>query len=349
MPVPPAPLRSRWFARAVPAALATAALLLVTTGHSDAPRGSIDLERTRSIAYAHPAISSPFTGVTLYADNGSAAQAAAKETDPTRRRDFTSIAQTPQAVWFGSWNPTSSLATTVAKTVDAAASRGEMPVLVAYAIPQRDCGGMSAGGVDGPEAYRAWVDALSAGIGAHQVAIVIEPDALAQMGCLSRADQDARFQMLTYATRALNANAKVATYLDAGHAGWVPAATMADRLMRADVVGARGFSLNVSNLGSTSDEVAYGRAVSSRIGWKKFVVDTGRNGLGAASGPDAWCNPAGRALGARPLTAVSDDLVDALLWIKRPGESDGDCGRGEPAAGTWWGDYAAGLAARAGR
>jgi endoglucanase len=39
-------------------------------------------------------------------------------------------------------------------------------------------------------------------------------------------------------------------------------------------------------------------------------------------------------------------LLDALLWIKAPGESDGSCAGG-PAAGVWWPAYALGLARRA--
>ncbi|MCW2873942.1 glycoside hydrolase family 6 protein, partial [Actinacidiphila oryziradicis] len=35
--------------------------------------------------------------------------------------------------------------------------------------------------------------------------------------------------------------------------------------------------------------------------------------------------------------------VDAYLWVKRPGESDGSC-RGAPPAGQWWSDYALRLA-----
>jgi endoglucanase len=38
--------------------------------------------------------------------------------------------------------------------------------------------------------------------------------------------------------------------------------------------------------------------------------------------------------------------VDGLLWIKAPGESDGSC-NGGPSAGTWWPEYALGLAERA--
>ena len=120
---------------------------------------------------------------------------------------------------------------------------------------------------------------------------------------------------------------------------------MAQRLIDAGVYWARGFALDVSSFGTTADEVAYGRRIAPTIGWKRFVVDTSRNGLGAAA-PDAWCNPPGRALGATPTPHTGDRLVDAFLWIKRPGESDGSC-NGGPPAGTWWRSYAIGLSQRA--
>ncbi|WP_442538328.1 glycoside hydrolase family 6 protein, partial [Streptomyces pseudogriseolus] len=58
---------------------------------------------------------------------------------------------------------------------------------------------------------------------------------------------------------------------------------------------------------------------------------------------ERWCNPPGRALGETPTTRTADPLVDAYLWIKRPGESDGEC-KGGPKAGEWWEDYALDLA-----
>jgi endoglucanase len=69
------------------------------------------------------------------------------------------------------------------------------------------------------------------------------------------------------------------------------------------------------------------------------VIDTSRNGNGPG---DDWCNPGGRAAGQRPTTDTGDPLVDAFLWIKRAGESDGPC-NGGPAAGTFWPQYAVGL------
>jgi endoglucanase len=120
---------------------------------------------------------------------------------------------------------------------------------------------------------------------------------------------------------------------------------MAQRLRQAGIGRARGFSLNVSNFNATADETAYGHTVAAAVGGKPFVIDTSRNGLGRA--PDsAWCNPPGRALGQPPTSQTGDPLVDAYLWIKAPGESDGSC-NGAPAAGVWWPEYALGLAQRA--
>jgi endoglucanase len=96
-----------------------------------------------------------------------------------------------------------------------------------------------------------------------------------------------------------------------------------------------------------------------------FVIDTSRNGKGpwtpTASYPDAqeWCNPPGRGLGVRPTSQTGVPLLDAYLWVKVPGESDGSCTRGtagpedpeygvvDPAAGAWWPAQAHDLAARA--
>jgi cellulase/cellobiase CelA1 len=52
-----------------------------------------------------------------------------------------------------------------------------------------------------------------------------------------------------------------------------------------------------------------------------------------------WCNPPGHQLGAAP--QVLDDRGDLGLWIKAPGESDGDCGLG---TGTQAGVFSPSLA-----
>lgn len=293
---------------------------------------------------------SPFAGRTLFVDPASNAARDAQllaSTDPAAAAALAKIAGHSQADWFGDWNPLDRVRADVAARVDQITAAGAYPVLVAYDIPKRDCSSYSAGGATSPDAYRSWIRAFKAGIGTRKAAVVLEPDALAQLGCLTAADQTTRLALLKDATSVLAAGGNVAVYLDAGNAGWIPPATMADRLSKAGVASARGFSLNVSGYGWTADQVAYGRQISPRIGWKRFVVDTSRNGLGPATGiSEPWCNAPDRALGSAPTAATGDVIVDAFLWVKRPGESDGSC-RGGPTAGTWWRDYAVGLAQRA--
>jgi len=88
---------------------------------------------------------------------------------------------------------------------------------------------------------------------------------------------------------------------------------------------------------------------------KHFITDTSRNGqgpwippAGVYSDAQDWCNPPGRGAGARPTLKTGNPLEDAELWVKIPGESDGQCTRGtagpddpergyaDPAAGTWF-------------
>jgi endoglucanase len=90
----------------------------------------------------------------------------------------------------------------------------------------------------------------------------------------------------------------------------------------------------------------YGDRLARLLGRKHYVIDTSRNGLGPATGEEYWCNPPGRALGQRPTTNTTSSLADAYLWVKLPGESDGTC-KGGPRSGTWWPEYALGLAERA--
>jgi endoglucanase len=123
---------------------------------------------------------------------------------------------------------------------------------------------------------------------------------------------------------------------------------MAPLLAAAGVANARGFSLNVSNFDGTAAEVAYANSLSTLTGGKHAVIDTSRNGVATAT---TWCNPAGQGLGAKPGTATASSTVDAYLWIKRPGESDGNslpaCSATDPPAGSWFETYAEGLASHA--
>ncbi|MBW3578266.1 MAG: glycoside hydrolase family 6 protein [Actinobacteria bacterium] len=290
--------------------------------------------------------SNPFAGATFFVDPASNA-AREVASDPAKAAIWNRLAHHGQADWFGDWFSTDAVAGAVADRVATIRSAGALPLFVVYAVPQRDCGGYSSGGTNTPEDYRRWVDRFASGLGAAKAAVVLEPDALAMLDCLNSADAHTRLDLLSWAVDRLNAQGNVSVYLDAGHSRWKPASTMAQRLVQAGVARARGFSLNVSNFHVSADEIAYGTTISDAIGGKTFVVDTSRNGLGPSTDPnEPWCNPLGRALGTPPTAATGNGHVDAFLWIKRPGESDGTC-KGGPPAGQWWKDYAFGLAERA--
>ena len=285
------------------------------------------------------------SGAMLWVDPYSNARKTADAWRVTRPADATQmdkLAAAAQARWIGNWN------TNVQADVDAATTTitnaGAMPIFVAYNIPQRDCGGLSGGNATTADAYRNWIIAFANGIGARRATVILEPDALAAMDCLTSVDQQMRLDLLSYAVQTLHAKGGIAVYLDAGHPAWKSASTMAARLTSAGIALAQGFSLNVSNFRSTSDNLTYGQQIASLTG-KHFIVDTGRNGLGPTA-DSQWCNPAGRALGERPTTLTGVANVDAFLWLKTPGESDGACS-GAPAAGAWMPDYALGLAQRA--
>lgn len=279
----------------------------------------------------------------LFADPAAPAarQAAVwRETRPADAAVLDRLAAQPTAAWFGDWNAD------VAADVDRLLDRvppGVTPVLVAYAIPQRDCGGFSGGGTADGAAYRRWARAFADGLAGRRAVVVLEPDAVALTDCLAPAQREERLALLADAVGVLSSPA-TDVYVDGGHSRWVPAEEMAARLVRAGVGSAAGFALNVSNFGDTEGEIAYGDAVSAATGGAHFVIDTGRNGRGSDG---TWCNPPGRALGATPTLRTGRPLVDAFLWVKPPGESDGAC-NGGPPAGTWWPERAVGLARAAG-
>jgi endoglucanase len=101
----------------------------------------------------------------------------------------------------------------------------------------------------------------------------------------------------------------------------------------------------------------YAANMGGAVATTHFVVDTSRNG----DGPDSmqqytnapynqpasvittlasgnWCNPPGSGLGTKPTAGTGVPLLDAYLWVKTPGQSDGQC---DSAGGVRAWDYTA--------
>jgi endoglucanase len=294
-----------------------------------------------------------WTTADLFVDpqSNAAKQAAAWNTsNPAGAARMRKMALGGEMNWIGDWvGGPSNVQSTVANYMNRVTAQGanKIGLIALYAIPYRDCGGHSGGGYVDAATYNNYINAVATGLGTKRAIIILEPDALPQLtACLSATRQTQRLQMLSSAITTLKSrNPNVKVYLDAGNSGWIDATTMAGRLNAAGVAKADGFATNVSNFKTTAAEIAYGNSVSSKIGGKHYVIDTSRNGNGPLGGE--WCNPPGRALGQTMTFNTGSPLVDAFLWIKKAGESDGAC-NGGPSAGTWWPSYADGLARNAG-
>jgi endoglucanase len=298
-----------------------------------------------AVADQPSASGNPLGGLKFFVNQNSNAKQTAdswRASRPADASEMDKIANSPEAIWLGGWN--ANVQSDVANKISAAKSQGATPIFIAYNVPGRDCGSFSAGGASDASSYNTWIQQVASGLNGNKAIVVLEPDGLALTDCLSAQQKTDRNTMLSNAVSTLK-NAGAIVYIDAGHPNWISADDMAGRLQNAGISKADGFALNVSNFFSTQDNITYGNQLSQKLGGKHFVIDTARNGNGP-TGDNQWCNPSGRALGVRDTTATGNAAVDAFLWLKNPGESDGNC-NGGPSAGVWWPDYALGLAQRA--
>ncbi|KAM0329517.1 hypothetical protein ACHAQA_004826 [Verticillium albo-atrum] len=221
-----------------------------------------------------------------------------------------------------------------------------------------------------------------------RIVFAYEPDGLANlitnMGvekCVNAAP--AYREATEYALAALDF-ANVAIYIDAGHAGWLgwdgnlqPTAELYAELYKnaGSPKAVRGIVTNVSNYNGYNlttppaytdpntqwDESKFHEAIAPFLeeeGYPAhFLVDQGRSGVqpGTRQEWGHWCNIDDAGFGPRPTTDVDAEILDAIVWIKPGGESDGTSDETAvrfdemcqspsaftpaPEAGHWFQDY----------
>jgi endoglucanase len=285
----------------------------------------------------------PFVGAKLAVDPTSpSAQYASAHPDASWAQV---LAGTPQAHWVASRGDTDHLQ----DYLTAVDKQHAVALLALYRIPGRDCGGQSAAGPDAlkPDQYKAWIQRIIVLLGHRQAIIMLEPDAVS-----ARCFNADRADLLRLSAAQLS-GAGYAVYLDGGNAQFLDPTDMANRLVDSGVGQTRGFFVNQAVFDTTAESITYGDAVSQALARQRYdlhyVIDTSRNGRGSPTdriSPKWWCNPLGVGLGQKP-SALNAKWTDAVLWIKRPGISDGACRPGEPSAGQFFPDYAKMLVANA--
>ena len=250
------------------------------------------------------------------------------------------IASQPTAVWLGNWWSDDLMRTIIRRHIAAASAQGATLVFVTYAIPFRDCGGHSGGGTS-YDAYLDWNRVVADELAGTGAVVLVEPDSLASLAAPKCASEVTVRPPLIKQAVGILADAGLVTYLDGGNSNWLGPAAQAEWLKKAGIERANGFFTNVSNFHPVQQESDYAGKLSARVGWKHYVIDVSRNGAGSSR---EWCNPPGAALGVNPRATPGTTKLDALLWVKHPGVSDGPC-NGGPAAGVWWDQAALSLVA----
>ena len=256
------------------------------------------------------------------------------------------IAIQPKFRWFG--RSTKNLAVSVSDYIARAESKGQIPLMAMLRHHGTSCSpSYTGGGAAEDEVFRAWWRVVANAIGNHRVVVGYEPDSLGTVDCLKKSRRKARIAALRYGVDLLSKLPNATVYIEAGASDWERPARTAKLLKQVGIDKVRGFMLNATHYDWTANNIRYGRAVSRRTGGKPFIINTSGNGRGPVhyqrwtssahtswQRVNIWCNAKMRGLGIAPTTQTHDPLVDAYMWINRPGASSGACNGGKKPSGV---------------
>jgi endoglucanase len=249
-------------------------------------------------------------------------------------------------VWDGFWdgNPKAAAQESISDS-----TQGDPNVLTQVAIfrldPWESCSGSWSTATQA--GYKAWIRAYAAGIGSARVALILQPDMPFAL-CVSSAVPE---QLVSYAAGVFDSLPHTTVYIDAGSYAWYQPAQIAQMLERSGIWHSRGFALNVTQYGSTAQELQWGAQINRALAAagardKHFVINTDENGTpylagqipggGSASNDTPGCSHPNQQLcqrlGIPPTTdvasprwhlsgpdrAIAAAQVDAYMWLGRP-------------------------------
>ncbi len=234
------------------------------------------------------------------------------------------------------------------------ADPGTIPIFTTYFLHE------TLGGSPTPAQVRAYmplfkarVNAMARATGRRPAVFLLELDAIGSSQGIARSGALPEWEAaLRYEMDVMQALPHTVVYVEGGYSDSNSVAYTAKVLRAIGIHHIRGFFTNDTHDNWTIDEDRWASAIAARVGGTHFIVNTSSNGRGpklnphpSTQGVEDLCNPPGRGLGIRDTTHTGVRDADAYLWEHTPGNSSG-CGGG-PSGGTFWPQYAEGLAARA--
>ena len=257
---------------------------------------------------------------------------------------MTRITSTAQARWIGSWSTNDAIANYADQVYTAAAAADRIGLIAYYGTRDYTCEEAAADpGLAELYAERSRVLVEQLPASGAQAWIILEPALIEDLGSC---DGDPRGAWVSQAAATL-ADAGAAVYLDAGVVE--DPAGIAANLASLELAPVAGIAVGTNGYRAASEQVAAGEAVlaaladagvdvsGARIGPDPgepglgIIVDTSRSGV-PVDEPEP-CNPPQAGIGAPP-RLLGEGALDAHVWIKRVGESDGAC-NGGPTRGQF--------------
>ncbi|KAF8674676.1 Glycosyl hydrolases family 6 [Rhizoctonia solani] len=282
------------------------------------------------------------------------------------------VAEVPVFIWISDTAAVSTISGYLkdAAAIQKSTGKKQIVQLVVYNLPDRDCSAKASDGefhLDnaGEARYEAYIKAVASQLQRYpevSVAVSLEPDSIGNLvtnlsvpKCGNAAPAHKRLLGLAISLLQLP---NVSLYLDGAHAGWLgwpdnlapTASVLAEILNNAKARNpkstVRGLVTNVSNYNGLGNQEQQGRdelkyindlaPLLTAAGYPAhFLVDQGRSGNqeAARDGGD-WCNFKYAGFGPRPSATTPSSLIDAIVWVKPGGESDGTSDPASPRYDT---------------
>jgi endoglucanase len=275
------------------------------------------------------------------------------------------VKEVPHAFWIDNVTKLSEDMSVMLDVLIDAQKNGQIPTLVMYSLPDRDCGGeRRLNKVFDRKDYIFWANQIATAIGAYDfpINVIIEPHALEEnvtnklMPCGDRTKSEVLLERIALLRRVIwelaeridgtkkRAHPKIRVYLDIGGPERITDARGRLALVNAiDWVLQKaeidGVSVNVGEHASFEESLAWAKKIIKLMDPGnhrnlKVAIDIGRSGRHA----DGSCNAQGAALDVQHLGDVRrDSIVGLATIIWDPSVSDGRseaCHHG-PAAGEF--------------